>query len=131
MKTSRLVPVTAAVVLGLAACESSTSTSNPILTNDAAITADVAASSGDAIASAVGVMAANETDVGLPNAAVAEASPDLSVERTRTCFDASDNVVAGCSPLSSVRKIAWGVTINGSRSGSSTTECVMPRCCSR
>jgi len=109
----------AAAAVALLACDS-TSPKNK-LTSDAIITADVAASSGDAIASSLEIMSANEGAGGLSTAAEA-ASPAFSYDRTRTCWDASNAVVANCTPLSSVRKIATHVVANGSRSGSSATE---------
>lgn len=109
----------AAAVVGLLACES-TSPNNQ-LTSDATITSDVAASSGDAIATSLEVMSLNDGASGLPNTAETS-SPALSYDRTRTCWDANGAVVNGCSPLASVRKIATRVVANGSRSGSSATE---------
>ena len=111
--------VLAGVVVGLLACDS-TSPKNQ-LTSDATITADVAASSGDAIATTLEVMSLNDGASGLSTTAETS-SPALSYDRTRTCWDANGAVVAGCSPLASVRKIATRVVANGSRSGSSTTE---------
>jgi hypothetical protein len=125
VKITRLSLRLAAAVatMGLAACESLGPNSS--LTNDAAINADVAHSSGDAIASVVEAMSANEVFAGLSNVTAgppaAATSNSLTFDRTRTCYDASDAVVNNCSPLSSVRKVVTHVEIDGSRSGSHTT----------
>jgi hypothetical protein len=53
-----------------------------------------------------------------------ERSRDLSISRNRTCYDGTDvataGVVAGCSPLSSVRMIITDASLDGSRSFSSS-----------
>jgi hypothetical protein len=123
----RLTFLLAAAVL--TACEQSTTPSLSTLVSDSTIAVDVANSAGDAIASALEAMAANEVALALPGASMS-ASPlgasltsnSLSFNRTRTCFDVNGAVVAGCSPLSSVRKVVTFVTIDGNRSGSHTTE---------
>jgi hypothetical protein len=115
----------AAVALGLAACESTTSVL-PTLLTDATVNADVATNSGDAMATAVKTMMDNEGAASLPyigsNIANAVNEPTLSFSRSRTCYDANGVVVANCIPLSSVRKIITHVEVNGSRSGTSSTE---------
>ena len=125
MKRNRLFPlfVAASAAAILSACESSTDVA---LMNDATITADVAASAGDAIALSVANMVANETAAALSNL---EAAPTanlndnaLSYTRTRTCLDVNGAVVAGCSPMASVRKIATHVVMNGTRSGASADD---------
>jgi hypothetical protein len=113
----------AAVVLGLAACESTTS-AIPTLLTDATINADVATNSGDAVAAAVENMNANETFNALPyvGSNSTDAAPVLEGVRSRTCYDANGAVISNCLPLSSVRKIVTHVEINGSRTGTSNTE---------
>jgi hypothetical protein len=112
----------AAAVLGLAACESTTS-AIPTLLTDATISSDVATNSGDAIASAVVAMTDNEGAAALPYVASSSGElPAVDAIRTRTCYDASGAVVANCLPLSSVRKIVTHVEFNGSRTGTSSTE---------
>jgi hypothetical protein len=122
VKKIRLFPlfVAASTVAVMSACESSTDV--PLL-NDATITADVAASAGDAIALSVTNMVTNETAATLSNI---EALPTsnvvdntLTYSRTRTCLDVNGAVVVACTPLTSVRKIATRVTMDGTRSGSS------------
>lgn len=119
-----LVVAGAATLAGaMVACESSTDVS---LINDAAVTADAAASAGDAIGLAVATMIGNESTAQLSSL---EAQPDVPMSnatdnsgvnatRTRTCLDAAGAAVTNCQPLSSVRKIITSVTLNGTRSGS-------------
>jgi hypothetical protein len=109
-----------AAAIGFVACSDSTS-SVPDIVSDANIAADIASSSGDAMASSLEAMIANEANASLPNLtaplpSVARAM-DVTYSRTRTCYTASDVVVTGCSPLSQVRKIVTHVTANGTRSG--------------
>jgi hypothetical protein len=113
----------AVAALGVAAC-SDTISAEPSLLSDSTITADVASNSGEAIAVSIENMLANEGFGGLQgaSASVANAADNALVyNRTRTCFNAAGAVVAGCNPISSVRKIVTHVTADGSRSGSSTT----------
>lgn len=127
MKISKVTPVVLAVAaMSFAACDDATSTRN-LLATDAIVTADVAASAGDAIAQSVADMMANESwSGGLPgvvasSVASAEAlAPTYS--RSRTCYDANGVVVANCAPIASVRKVVTRVTLDGSRSGTSSTE---------
>jgi hypothetical protein len=101
------------------ACESSTDVA---LINDATITADVAASAGDAIALAVSNMVANEAAATLSSLVAPSTSSlvanSLAYTRNRVCLDANGVVVVACSPVTSVRKIATRVTMDGTRSGS-------------
>jgi hypothetical protein len=106
------------------ACESTTPSSS--LVSDDAIEADVLASAGEAIASALGAMAGNEAASSLPGSSVrsdlpALTSSSLDIDRSHTCYDANDDAMAGCSPLSAVRKVVTEVTLDGSRSGSHRT----------
>ncbi len=84
----------AAAVVGLAAC---TDTNAPSDLTDNQLAADLATSSGDAIATDVGQAILNEGSfAGAPgfNASVMEAlDTTLNVVRTRTCYDAQNNVV--------------------------------------
>jgi hypothetical protein len=119
---TRLSAVAGAVaVFGFAACDST----GVSLVNDAVLTADVASSAGEAIASAVYDMNDNEQFGGMPGAgnlmASLESAPTYTYSRTRTCWNATGTVVNNCSPISSVRKVAVHVTVNGSRSGSRST----------
>lgn len=129
MKIPKFTPVVLAAAAMSFACSDSTSLKNLIAT-DAVVTADVAASAGDAIAQGVADMMANESTGGLAgiqssNLVSAEALPNYT--RLRTCFNADGGVVANCSPIASVRKIVTHVTIDGGRSGSSSTEGGVPK----
>ena len=126
-----LVPLVGAVaVIGLAACGDTTA-ATPTLFNDSTTTVDVAASSGDAAAQTVQTMTDNEASAGFTADYVGSTAPtaffegapvnNLTIARTRTCLDANGAVVAGCSPISSVRKIATHVTADGSRGQTTTT----------
>ena len=122
MKTVHLSTVLAAVaVFGVVGCEGTTAAIPKLLT-DATVTADVATNSGDALASAVQTMTNNETSASLPYVVSNSVAPALDEVRSRTCYDANGAVVAGCTPLSSVRKIVTHVEINLSRTGTSSTE---------
>jgi hypothetical protein len=115
--------IIATAVLGLAACSTSTAPTASLY-NDSTVTADVANTAGDAIATSVETMVADEAAAALPTAGVALASAianTLTYNRTRTCYDGNGAVVAGCSPLSSVRKIVTHLSLDGSRSGTSST----------
>lgn len=122
MKYANRSPLALAVAVAvLAACGESTT---PSLLNDDTITDDIASSSGDAIASSIAAMMVNEGDASLPGSTSNVASltsNSLTYDRTRVCYDANGAVVQGCSPISSVRKVATHVEIDGTRSGSHTT----------
>ncbi len=92
-----LVSLAAAVAIGLSACSSGTA---PTPASASSLDADLAASSGDAIATDVSDLIGNE-DFGVSasqngSAAVAAASDSSSLTRTRTrtCYDAQGTVVA-------------------------------------
>jgi hypothetical protein len=114
----------AAGLLGLAACKESTSPAT--LFDAATVTADVAQSAGDAAATTVETMAGNEAYAAMPTPParpfdLSSAAAMLNYNRSRTCYDATGAVVAGCSPMSSVRTVVLHVIIDGSRSGSNAT----------
>jgi len=132
--------VVAVVAIGLAACGDVTTSALAKLAADSTVTKDVANSAGDAIATHVENMVANESAAALPGSAMPYGFGDgtaagptaggegggpnknsLTYNRARTCYDAAGAVVAGCRPESSVRKIVTLVTMDGSRSGSSST----------
>jgi hypothetical protein len=117
VRVSKLaVPALVAATL-VAACDSTT----PSVFDDATVTADLAASAGDAMAASIAEMALNESFSGLSVVSDAPSANAVTVNRSRTCFDASNAVVANCSPLSSVRKVATHVTIDGTREGQRST----------
>ena len=114
----RLQPVAVAAVIAAAfaaGCEST----EPSIFVDAAVTEDLAASAGEAMAASIAEMVANEAAASMPMVASADAATGnaVTVARSRTCYDASDAVVANCSPISSVRKIVTNLTIDGTREG--------------
>jgi hypothetical protein len=115
-------PLLAVALLAVVSCEQSTS---PELVNEAALETDVAASAGDAIATALESMAVNEGAASLPfmsNSVSDPAGQAITFNRTRTCYDATGAVVSGCTPLSTVRKIVTLVELDGNREGTHTTE---------
>jgi hypothetical protein len=124
MKRIPTVPVLmAAGLVSLTACEKSST--SPSAIDTAQVTADVAASSGDAIAVMVSTMSGNEVAAALPAAGVGfdvlgTRDNNLTFNRVRTCLDANKVVVAGCTPMSSVREIDTHVSFDGSRTFTST-----------
>jgi hypothetical protein len=123
-----VLPLVAVVaVIGLTAC-GDTTVATPSLFNDSTATLDVAASSGDAAATALETMAANEVFAGVSaelvgSTALFDGNPTsaLTINRTKTCFDANGAVLANCLPIASIRKIALSVTADGTRSSTTTT----------
>lgn len=127
MDISRLPAIgLAVVVIGVAACSDSPTSADANVVSDSTITADVAVSAGDEIATTIETLTSDEADASLDARPSSDliGAPQLSVtvNRTRTCYDAAGAVVAGCTPLSSVRKIVTHVTRDGSRSATSATE---------
>lgn len=124
MKPVRFAAPVAIAVAALAfvACESSTEADG--LFDDSAVTLDVAATSGDAMAQMIETMTANDAAAG-GSAELGTTPPaattDVSVSGTRTCYDVNAAVMAGCTPFSSVRTIVTAVTASGSRTNSRTT----------
>lgn len=119
--------VATAALVALAAC-SKDSTSPATLVNDAQVTADVATSAGDAIATDVTAMKDDESYVVLPAPGMnfdllGARSDSIDYTRTRTCYDSTSTAVP-CSPLSAVRSIVFHVTLNGTRTGLTFTAAV-------
>lgn len=120
MTRIRAIPLAAAAaLLALAAC-SKDSTSPSSLINDSQVAADVAGSAGDAIATDVATLIGNETATALPapsiNFDLFGANGDsLAVTRSKTCYDATNAIVTNCMPMSSVRRIVFHVTVDGTR----------------
>jgi hypothetical protein len=124
VKMLKVYPLLAAAAFGLAACGDPLSSSQ--LLSDDELSSDVAATAGDGIALSLEGMLGNEGTAGMSGATVnsdvaALNTSSLTYSRTRTCFDVNSAVVANCTPLSAVRKIATHVTMDGSRSGSHGT----------
>jgi hypothetical protein len=120
----------AVAVLGFAAC-SKDSTAPASLIDDSQVTADVAASAGQAIVTDVLSLLGNESAGALPTAGVQPSAPiafglfgtqgdSVATQRTKTCYDASNAVVANCAPATT-RKIAFHVTLDGVRTGTNVT----------
>ena len=116
----RTIPAVIAMT-AFVACGDPTS-SNSALFDDTAVTQDVAASAGDAVALMLGTMVDNEVSAGAdaPAAAAPGVTSDINVVRTHTCYDASNAAVANCVPFSSVRMIAVAATIKGTRTATGT-----------
>lgn len=129
MTRTRAIHLLAAAALsGFAACSKDSTAPSPLI-NDAQVTADVANTAGDAIATDVVTMIGNETATALPAPPLAfdlfgAANDTLVVVRSRTCYEASDAVVTNCLPLSSVRRIVFHLTLDGSRTGATFTAVV-------
>ncbi|MFI5279759.1 MAG: hypothetical protein ACHQU1_04645 [Gemmatimonadales bacterium] len=111
----------AAATVGFVACKDALT---PLPVSDVQLESNVAASSGDALASEVNYLTLNEGAAALPSAqpdfnlfGSAQDSESVSFTRTRTCLDSAGGVVAGCTPLSSVRKIITAFSVNGTRTG--------------
>ena len=114
---------TVAVAVIAAAFFAGCDSTDPSVFEDATVTADLAASAGEAMAASIAEMTANEAAASMPMVIGADGTPAnaTTVARSRTCYDAADVVVANCSPMSSVRKIVTNVTIDGTREGTRTT----------
>jgi hypothetical protein len=100
----------------------------PAFVNDSVVEAEMAVTAGDAIATAIADMAANEADAGLQaiSSSAMYSAIDPTYSRSRTCYDGSDAVVANCNPIALVRRIVTHVTFDGTREGSSGTEGGVP-----
>ncbi len=129
MQRIKLVHVMlAAGAVSLAACEKSgtSPSSSASLVDNAAVTADVAASSGDAISTDVATAIGNEVAAAMPAAPVpgldvtAAQGDSFSFSRTRTCYDSTGAVVLNCSPTAT-RLIVTHVSLDGSRTFSNET----------
>lgn len=125
-KAHYMIPFVAVVAAGsLIGCGDTTAVI-PSLYNDSTVTLDIAASAGDAAAAAIAMMQDNEGAATLQSAdigagALLATTPSTSVTRVRTCYDANNVQVQGCTPIASVRKIVSQVTVEGTRSRSNTT----------
>jgi hypothetical protein len=120
---NRVFPLLVAAAFGMTACEDGLSGDRLIA--DEELNRDIAASAGDALASSIAMMTANEVDGGLSGASVQDSialenSQSLTFNRLRTCYDASNAVIA-CAQVSAVRKIVTHVTVEGTRSGTHPT----------
>jgi hypothetical protein len=112
------------VAIGLAACGKD-STAPASLIDDTQVTADVAASAGEAIANDVVSLVGNEIAGALPTAGISfdlfgVQGDSVATVRTKTCYDAANAVVANCAPLTT-RRIVFHVTMDGFRTGALVT----------
>jgi hypothetical protein len=114
MKSNRtLVPAIVAAI-ALAACGDPTSADT--LYDDSAVTADVAASAGDAIAGMLVTMVGNEAIAGGGAGVAGGTEINVSYDPSHACYDANNAAVANCSPFSSVRMIVVAGTLKATRS---------------
>lgn len=126
MKGKQLVhlALVGVAAVAFAACDDAT---QPSVLSDASLERDLAASSGDAIATEVLNLLGNEVFSGLPGAPsfglFGLNPPDLTVSRTRTCYDAQGNVQSQCDQLTTA-SMRIQVTIGGTRIGDRFTAAV-------
>ncbi|HEY2806249.1 MAG TPA: hypothetical protein VGI92_10375 [Gemmatimonadales bacterium] len=105
---------------GLAACQDNTAATANADLDDSTITADVAQSSGDAIASSVSDMVVSENSAALPTSGpspVEQNSDSVIYNRTRTCYDSTGTAMPGCTPVANIRTVAIHVQLDGTRTG--------------
>ncbi|HET7632489.1 MAG TPA: hypothetical protein VFK16_09255 [Gemmatimonadaceae bacterium] len=117
-----LVALAAAAAV-ITACSDSTAPATGDLT-DTSMATDIASSAGDAIATSVSSMIANGTYIGASTdiAAVPSGQDGLTVNRTRTCYDAGGTVVTCGQGLTASALVT--LTIDGSASGEHFTAVV-------
>ena len=110
----------AALVAAAAACSDTTAPSAAVTaTTDSLITADVAATSGDAMASTVETMIGNEGAGGFQETGASfdrQSTQDLTVQRVVTCYDSTGKAQSACHALTTDSAVIQ-VTVNGSRRG--------------
>ena len=116
--------VIVAAAIGLAAC-SKDSTAPASLIDDTQVTADVAASAGEAIATDLAGLLGNEIAGALPTAGISfdlfgTQGDSVTTVRTKTCYDAANAAVANCAPLTT-RRIVFHVTMDGFRATANAT----------
>lgn len=124
MRSVRVIlrTATALALLSVGACGDPTS--SDALYDEAAVTLDVAASAGDAVATMLVTMAGNEAFAGGSPELDATAAPSttVNVSRSRSCYDAAGAPVNNCMPFSSVRMIVTALTMDGTRSATRTND---------
>lgn len=120
MKVQRFAVASMLAGVFFTGCDST----DPSVFQDEVVTEDIAASAGEAIAAAVADMIGNQTSASMPMVVSADAptASAVTTNRSRTCYDAAGAVVAGCSPIASVRRIVTNLTIDGTRSDTRTTK---------
>lgn len=105
---------TAAAMLGVAACIDFNGPPEGL--TDLDVAQDMAISSGDAIAGEVVELIANEAFAGLTSAppGAPEAPSELTVNRSRTCYDENGNAQTTCNRLTTASiRVQW--TVDGTR----------------
>ena len=113
MKHVRIIPA-ALALLGLGGAAACTDEVGPEL-SDLEVVQDLALSSGDAIALDVAELVANEVFGGFAGAPAAEgAAREVTVTRSRTCFDEQENEQAQCDPLTTA-SMRIQMTLDGTR----------------
>lgn len=121
MSRTRALSLTALAAVALWGCGKDSTSPSPLI-DDTQVSADQASAAGDAIATDVATMIGNEMALALPAPGMSfdlfgVRNDSLVYSRTRTCYDASEAVVANCTPLSSVRSIVFHVEFYGSHTG--------------
>lgn len=118
----RVQTVAVAVVAAtfFAGCDST----DPSFFEDEVVTEDIAASAGEAMAASIADMIGNESSASMPMVISADAptANAVTVNRSRTCYDAANAVLTGCTPIASVRRIVTNLTADGTRSDTRTTK---------
>jgi hypothetical protein len=106
--------IAAAMLLGAAACAD---LGGPEVLTDDVVSEDMAISSGEAVASAVGELIGNEVFSGLAGAAPAgapAAPEEIEISRSRTCYDEDGNEQQQCNNLTTASiRIQW--TVDGTK----------------
>jgi hypothetical protein len=120
MKSIRTAIPAVAAVLVFAACGDPTSSDT--LFDDSAVTADVAASAGDAIAGMLSTMVGNEALAGGGAQVAGGTEINVTYDPSRACYDANGAVVNNCNPFSSVRMIVVAGTLKATRSSTRTKD---------
>jgi hypothetical protein len=121
MKQNKLIHL--GLIAAAAAFTACSDNSGPVqIVTDQQLNADVAAASGDAIASDVSELITNESFAGMPAPPVSDVvgfPPGVNVVRTRTCFDAQNVAQAACNATTTA-SVLLTMTVDGSFSRSNT-----------
>ena len=121
MKRNRWIHLSlVAAAAALAACSDTTTPAATVVT-DAQLNADVAQTSGDAIASDVGEMVASEAFAGMPAPPAFDvlSPPGVTVNRSRTCY--GGGVVQAACNATTTDSVVITMTMDGSFSNTNTT----------
>lgn len=120
MKVQRVAVAAVVSAAFFTGCEST----DPSVFQDEVVTEDIAASAGEAMAASIADMIGNQSSASMPMVVSADAptANAVTVNRSRTCYDAAGAVLTGCSPIASVRRIVTNMTVDGTRSDTRTTK---------